>query len=681
VGWLKVAHPAWLGVVVVLLGGVLTALTPAVAASAAGSPGSAGAGAAGGAGGVAPAWTYGAGAATGLSQLPYLDPTETAGGQSSFDRDTNDKYDGNKDFGNFLATGARGNVMLDQTGPGCVYRIWLTSLQSYFSSEWIKVYFDGAAKPAIDVTIGQMFSGTQAPFLAPLVAGPAASSGGYVSYVPLCYHQSIEITTNMDRYYNIGYVTYPPNANIQTWTPSTSTAAMQAEWENVTSDPIPTAGNSTDTDTGTLTVPGNATQQVDRITGTDTIQSIKISIPGVTASAGTAAAAVLDDLWIRITWDGQSTPSVFAPLGEFFAMGEFGSYPVHGLVAGIDATNTMYMYLPMPFQHQAVIQLVNTASTSVSGINYAISYQPFTGDFNDVGYFRTSYTVTSPARVGRDIPILNATGAGKFIGVTASYSGDPARLYLEGDERIYVDGSGSPAFYGTGTEDFFNGAFYFINGPYSQPMSGNTAHIATSTVDETAAYRFFLQDAVPFRRRIVVSIQHGPSDNTTNTSAAMLAYYYQRPAVQSVLTDTLDVGNAASERAHDYVIHNQDWHGTHTYTYEGTADTTRITDTGRGDRGYSQFVLAIAADNQGVDLRRRYDQGIASQKAEVYVDGHLVGTWYVAGANAYHRWADADFIIPPSYTRNRRSVTIKVKYVSGRPYLTEYRYWAYSLVP
>jgi hypothetical protein len=362
-------------------------------------------------------------------------------------------------------------------------------------------------------------------------------------------------------------------------------------------------------------------------------------------------------------------------------MGQLGSYPTHALVAGINASNQLYMYLPMPFESSAVIQLVNTAATSVSGINYSVSYRPFTGDFDDVGYFRTSYTTSSSVRVGRDIPILNVTGAGKFVGVTASYTGDTAQHYLEGDERVYVDGSGSPAIYGTGTEDFFNGAFYFINGPYSQPMSGNTVDIATSTVDKTAAYRFFLQDAIPFRRRIVVSIQHGSTDNTTNTSAAMLAYYYDRPAVQSVLTDTFAVGNTGSQRAHHFVITGENWHGAHTYQYEGTADTVNVTDRGAGFRGYSQFTMAIAAGNQGVDLRRRYDQGIASQEADVYVNGHLVGPWYVAGANTYHRWADTDFIIPAAYTRNKRSITIKIVYVAGRPYLTEYRYWAYSLLP
>jgi hypothetical protein len=107
----------------------------------------------------------------------------------------------------------------------------------------------------------------------------------------------------------------------------------------------------------------------------------------------------------------------------------------------------------------------------------------------------------------------------------------------------------------------------------------------------------------------------------------------------------------------------------------------RIADDGRGDRGYSRFTMQIATNNQGVDLRRRFDQGIPNQAANVYVNGKLVGTWLVEGSNPYHRWADSDFIIPAQYTRNKSSITLKIQYVSGNPYWTEYRYWAYSLVP
>ena len=406
---------------------------------------------------------------------------------------------------------------------------------------------------------------------------------------------------------------------------------------------------------------------------------ITMTIPGVTPTAGTAAAAILDDTWIKIYWDGAVRPAVSAPLGSFFAMGQFGAYPTHGLVAGMTAAGMMYMYLPMPFGRHATITLLNTAATATPAISYQVQYRAFTGTIAAVGYFRTKYTVTAPAAIGRDIGILSVGGAGKLVGVTASYTGDLKRSYLEGDERIYVDGSGTPAFYGTGTEDFFNGGYYFDQGTYSQPMSGNTAHVVTATADETAAYRFFIGGAIPFRSRITVSIQHGGYDNTADTSAAMLAYYYQRPVAQSVLTDMLNIGSAASQRAHHYSVTGQKWAGTSTYQYAGTADTRDITDTGSGFTGYARFTLTIRPGNLGVDLRRRYDQGIASQKARVFVDGTFAGLWYVAGRNPYHRWADTDFLIAGRLTSGRRKITVTIRYLSSGKYFTAYRYWAYTI--
>lgn len=661
---------------------VVTATVIGFAAITAAVPGAAAREASPGLGPVAPGWPYGVAAATQLSQLPYLDPGVVAGEQSSFDRDDLDPVHAHNDFNHFLATGPRGNVMLDQRGPGCVYRIFMTSLQKYFPSDWVKIYFDGSQRPAIDMPVRRMFSGSDAPFLAPLVQDAQHSSGGYVSYVPLCYRKAIEITTNFDRYYDIGYESYPPNADIKTWSPGDSTAQMQAEWANATADPITTSGNTVEDGTVTLQ-PGIATPLV-TINGSDSIQSIKLSIPGVTASAGAAAATMLNHIWIRAYWDGAKTPNVDAPVGSFFAMGQLGAYPAHGLVAGLDSDNVLYMYLPMPFKRTAVVQLVDAGRRAVSDIAYQIQYRPFrpaTGSFRDVGYFTTSYITPNSVPFGTDIPILNAGGSGKLVGVTATLRGDLARLYLEGDERIYTDGSLSPAFYGSGTEDFFNGAFDFIYGLYSQPVSGNTGHVITKTADETAGYRFFLQDAVGFRDGIVATIQHGAYDNITGAGAAILAYYYVRGAPQLMLTDRLDFGDRTSLRAHHFIVTGQDWAGRHTYQFEGTAEHTNITASGRGFRGYSQFTMAIAPGNQGVDLRRMYDQGIASQQASVFVDGQFAGTWYVAGRNVYHRWAESDFMIPAAYTRGRKSIVVRIRYVSGRPYFTEYRYLAYSLVP
>lgn len=207
-------------------------------------------------------------------------------------------------------------------------------------------------------------------------------------------------------------------------------------------------------------------------------------------------------------------------------------------------------------------------------------------------------------------------------------------------------------------------------------MSGNPVGLSTSASNETTAYRLFLQDAVPFHTSIHVSIEHGGVDDV-NADYWDLAYYYLQPT-RATLTDTLDVGNAASEQAHHYQITGQTWTGTQSYQFEGSDSPTTVSDDGRAFTGSSTFTMAINPNNAGVILRRRFDQGIINQKANILVNGTLVGTWYQAGGNSTSRWRENDFQIPASFTHGKRSITITIQFVSSSVDWNEFHYWAYN---
>ncbi|WP_214365095.1 DUF2961 domain-containing protein [Pseudonocardia sp. H11422] len=753
-----------------------------------------------------------------LDLLPFLRLHTMAGGQSSYERDTHGPSRGNDDRNNFLDVRGGEKVMLDQRGPGTVYRIWVTGFDP--ATDWLRVYFDDEPAARIDIRFDDLFSGSRAPFLSPLVADAATSSGGFTCYLPLPFRRAIRITTNMSCYYNIGYHTFSPDTPVTTWTGAEDSTQARQVWTNAGADP---KGPDGDTVTaGAVHLGPGSARTIFEASGPRSISSITITVPGVTSAgtvtdsgrahrghsrfrmaispdnsgvvltrrsdhgvadqrarvlvdgavvgewsdpgrdrthrwrdsclavpsaftagrsavtvrvecvpaaagwtefgyraystvggtavlsdtvdvgdpasetrhgytidgqtwsgslvAGYATADLLGTTRIRMFWDGEATPSVDAPLGSFFGMGRFGAYPTRALVVGLDPADHLYVHLPMPFRRHARIDLVSTRAIPTCGVGYEIRHRPASGDLADAGYLRTRLTATTPTVVGRDIPVLDVTGSGTLVGVTASYSGAADRSYLEGDERIHVDDSGSPAFHGTGTEDFFNGGWYFDRGAYTQPLSGNTAHLVRGPASCVAAYRFLLQDAVPFRRRIRVSIEHG-GHNETTTDAWMLAYYYQQPRTRMVLTDTLDVGNVADEAAHGYRISAQRWVGRRTHRYEGVADTVDVTDTGRAHRGTSEFVLAIDPAGDGAVLRRRFDQAIANQRADVSVDGRLVGPWYVAGGNRFSRWRDADFLIPPSATAGKESVRVVIRFVASELDWNEFTYWVYSLSP
>ena len=609
-----------------------------------------------------------------FDHLPFLRHNTLAGGQSSYDR-----TGGNRDWSNYLYIDSHGDhVLLDLRGSGTVYRVWVTGFNRDVAR--IKFYFDGETTPRVDMLMRDLFEGMTSPFLSPLVGDDTASSGGYYCYVPMSFNRGIKITANgtgdSNFYYNIGYHVYSPDTPVTTWTTAEDNSAVRALWNRVGLDPKSDSGNTTVS--GIVNLGIGAAQPVFEVLGPRALSSIRLGVPGVVARPASEIFDILNGIWIRIYWDNESNPSVSAPLGSFFAIGQFGTYRARSLAAGLDDSNTLYMYFPMPFEKHARIELFNSRGVPANGISYEIKHKPFAFPFAQVGYFKTQFTQqTATPGDGRDAMILDTEGTGHMVGVVLSIIGEANRLYLEGDERIYIDDSQTPAIYGTGTEDFFNGGWYFRSGPFSLPLHGNTANIHDDSFDRTAAYRLFLQDAIPFNKHLTAGIEHGPV-NDASEEAWTLAYYYHKPSVRSVLTDTLDVGNIASEQSHSYVITNPTWNGERSYSYEGVADNVSIGDTGRAHIGYSQFVMAIQPSNEGVILRRRFDYWIGNQNADVFVDGARVGTWHRAGGNSTHRWRDDEFMIPSSFTKGKSSIVVRVVFMSSDSDWNEFRYSAYT---
>jgi hypothetical protein len=97
--------------------------------------------------------------------------------------------------------------------------------------------------------------------------------------------------------------------------------------------------------------------------------------------------------------------------------------------------------------------------------------------------------------------------------------------YLEGNERVFVDGEAAPSVLGTGTEDYFSSGWYFDTGPYSAPYHG--APIKDTTSGRISAYRWHIEDPIPFTQRLDFTIEHGGTNDTPGTDYSSVAYWYQ----------------------------------------------------------------------------------------------------------------------------------------------------------
>jgi hypothetical protein len=98
--------------------------------------------------------------------------------------------------------------------------------------------------------------------------------------------------------------------------------------------------------------------------------------------------------------------------------------------------------------------------------------------------------------------------------------------FMEGDEWIFVDGEKEASIKGTGTEDYFQGAWYFTDGPFQAPYHGLTYRDPPNA--RYGCYRFHTHDRINFQKEIRVEIEHGQRTcNEAKADYSSVAYYYQ----------------------------------------------------------------------------------------------------------------------------------------------------------
>jgi hypothetical protein len=228
---------------------------------------------------------------------------------------------------------------------------------------------------------------------------------------------------------------------------------------------------------------------------------------------------------LRFHWDGEEDPSVETPFGDFFGVG-FAEYAHHhSLLQGM-TSGGYFSYWPMPFGVGARFEVQNLSDEEISHFYFNIQYHELDGVDDGIRRFHAKWRRENPTTIGENYTILEARGAGHFTGCVLnmqSYDKGSA-LFLEGDEMIYVDGETFPSIYGTGTEDYFQGAWYFTHGCFSAPFHGLTLFDKVNS--RVSAYRLHVPDAIPFEEEIRVTIEHG-HDNMLREDYSSVAYWYQ----------------------------------------------------------------------------------------------------------------------------------------------------------
>jgi D-arabinan exo alpha-(1,3)/(1,5)-arabinofuranosidase (non-reducing end) len=380
--------------------------------------------------------------------------------------------------------------------------------------------------------------------------------------------------------------------------------------------------------------------------------------------------AVLRDARVRITFDG--IRSVDAPLGEFFGSG-LGEYPVRSLFFTMEVTpdGSYYAWWPMPYQRDANVELYNGSEVPIEAgdagvtVSHDSRWLAALSPIGEAGRFHATSS-RGETKTGSDWLFLDAAGRGKVVGVSHTFEHAAAsvdiRNYLEGDERVYIDGARTPQIHGTGTEDFYEAGWYFNRGAFSAPFNGHAAEEAREAgcrKECDSAYRLMVGDSVPFGIALRFGIEHGPR-NDEPAIYGSTAFSYEQPRYALKRSDVLDVGDAVSERAHGYTGgEGAPW--TLSATFEGDDDMVVQSDRGRAASLAVEFTLATERRNAGVRLRRLSDQAQPYQAVRVLVNGRQAGIWLQPLGNSSHRWLEDAFDLPPALTAGRRELNIRLE--------------------
>ena len=253
------------------------------------------------------------------------------------------------------------------------------------------------------------------------------------------------------------------------------------------------------------------------------------------------------DVILRMYWDGETSPSVEAPIGDFFGQGWDESYPFAALplAAGPREGRALVSYFPMPFASGARIEVENDSTQKIDAFYYYVDYVELQSLPAELGRFHASYnhaltealpdgenewSVLGPQGKNttgeRNYLIAEIEGKGHYVGVNYYVDCPSPMWYGEGDDMFWIDGERQPSLHGTGTEDYFNTS-WSPNVLYQHPYFGYArVNGSTGWMGRTHVYRFHVADPVFFERSLRFSIEHG-HDNNLTLDLSSVAYWYQ----------------------------------------------------------------------------------------------------------------------------------------------------------
>jgi hypothetical protein len=258
-----------------------------------------------------------------------------------------------------------------------------------------------------------------------------------------------------------------------------------------------------------ISIPANATVTLADIQGPGAIQHIWNTVH--------------PDWWRRLVlrayWDGEETPSIETPLGDFFCMGWCRRANLSSLPVCVNPAGGFNAYWEMPFRKSAKITLENLWDEPCHGYYYQVDYT-LTDVPDDAAYLHAQWRRSNPLPYKTVHTLLDGVkGQGHYVGTYLAWQVNNTGWWGEGEIKFYMDGDSEfPTIAGTGTEDYFCGAwnFEFPPGQYGvfcTPYTGLPQVISAGaegiyqSQQRFGLYRWHIMDPIRFEEDLKATIQ------------------------------------------------------------------------------------------------------------------------------------------------------------------------------
>jgi len=282
-----------------------------------------------------------------------------------------------------------------------------------------------------------------------------------------------------------------------------------------------------------------------RIKPGETFTMAEIEGPGAIQQIWCTPAGTFRYMILRFYWDGETTPSVECPVGDFFACG-WGQYAqISSLAVCVNPGSAFNCYWNMPFRKSCRITMENIGEqqcTLYYQVNYTLTEVP-----DDAAYFHAQFRRTNPLPYKDVFTILDGIeGAGQYVGTYMCWGVNNNGWWGEGEIKFFMDGDKEfPTICGTGTEDYFCGSYCFLvpdeDGTrqyreFTTPYAGMPQVIRPDGVYNAntrfGLYRWHIMDPIRFEKDLKVTMQalgwrSGGRYLPLQDDIASVAFWYQ----------------------------------------------------------------------------------------------------------------------------------------------------------